>query len=72
MTICSQSCKFTAVLPAVSGYDFITSLRPCPYNPELLDMVDKKKIGLVQGVDLSFLDAEAQQWVQVILEETDK
>ena len=27
-------------------------------------------IGLVQGVDLSFLDAEAQQWVQVILEET--
>lgn len=34
-------------------------------------MVDKKKIGLVQGVDLSFLDVEAQQWVQVILEETD-
>ena len=39
-------------------------------SDELLDMVDKKKIGLVQGVDLSFLDAEAQQWVQVILEET--
>ena len=39
-------------------------------SDELLDMVDKKKIGLVQGVDLSFLDAETQQWVQVILEET--
>lgn len=39
-------------------------------SDELLDMVDKKKIGLVQGVDLSFLDAEAQRWVQDILVET--
>lgn len=37
---------------------------------ELLDLVDKKKIGLLQGVDLSFLTEEAQEWVQVILEET--
>lgn len=35
----------------------------------LLDMVDRKKLGLVQGVDISFLSEEMQQWVQVILEE---
>ena len=33
-------------------------------------MVDKKKIGIAQGVDISFLTEEAQQWVSVILEET--
>ena len=38
--------------------------------PELLDMVDKKKIGLVQGVDISFLTEQGQEWVQGILEET--
>ena len=39
-------------------------------SDELLDMVDRKKIGLVQGVDISFLTQEAQEWVQAILEET--
>ena len=39
-------------------------------SDKLLDMVDKKKIGLVQGVDISFLTEQAQEWVQVILEET--
>ena len=39
-------------------------------SDELLDMVDKKKIGLVQGVDISFLTEQGQEWVQVILEET--
>lgn len=39
-------------------------------SDELLDMVDKKKIGLVQGVDISFLTEQVQEWVQVILEET--
>ena len=33
-------------------------------------MVDKKKIGLVQGVDISFLTEQGQEWVQGILEET--
>ena len=33
-------------------------------------MVDQKKIGLVQGVDISFLTEQEQEWVQVILEET--
>lgn len=35
----------------------------------LLTMVDNKKIGFSQGVDLSFLSEETQQWVQVILED---
>lgn len=30
----------------------------------------RKKIGLVQGVDISFLTEEEQQWVLVILEES--
>ena len=37
---------------------------------ELLGMVDAKKIGIAQGVDISFLSEEAQQWIFVILEET--
>ena len=36
----------------------------------LLDMVDHKKLGIVQGIDISFLSEEMQQWVQVIIEET--
>ena len=39
-------------------------------SDELLERVDKKKIGLVQGVDISFLTEQAQEWVQVIMEET--
>ncbi len=38
-------------------------------SDELLDMVDNKKIGLVQGIDISFLSEQAKEWVQVILEE---
>ena len=34
----------------------------------LLDMVDRKKIGFVQGLDISFLTTEQQGWVQMILE----
>jgi len=36
---------------------------------ELLEMVDTKKLGFSQGVDISFLSEEAQQWVEVIIEE---
>ena len=39
-------------------------------SDELLELVDRKKIGLVQGVDISFLSEDAQQWVLVILEES--
>lgn len=38
-------------------------------SSELLEMVDTKKLGFSQGVDISFLTEEAQQWVQVIIEE---
>ncbi len=38
-------------------------------SDELLEMVDTKKLGFSQGVDISFLTEEAQQWVQAIIEE---
>ena len=38
-------------------------------SDELLDMVDTKKLGFSQGVDISFLSEEEQQWVEVIIEE---
>lgn len=40
-------------------------------SDELLSMVDRKKIGLMQGVDISFLDSQEQQWVKDVLGETD-
>lgn len=36
-------------------------------SDRLLDMVDRKKIGFMQGLDLSFLSMEEQDWVQNIL-----
>lgn len=36
-------------------------------SDELLEMVDSKKIGFVQGVDISYLTNEAQDWVLEIL-----
>ena len=38
-------------------------------SEELLEMVDTKRLGFSQGVDISFLSEEAQQWVEVIIEE---
>ena len=38
-------------------------------SDELPEMVDTKKLGFSQGVDISFLSEEAQQWVEVIIEE---
>ena len=35
----------------------------------LLAMVDMKKLGFMQGLDISFLDSEAQGWVSDLLEE---
>lgn len=37
----------------------------------LLEMVDRKKIGFLQGVDISFLTEEEQRWVLAVIEETD-
>ena len=39
-------------------------------SDELLDMVDAKKLGISQGVDISFLPEEQQQYVLVVLQET--
>lgn len=36
----------------------------------LLDLVDRKKLGLMQGVDISFLTEEAQGWVYALIAET--
>lgn len=36
----------------------------------LLEMVDNKRIGIAQGIDLSFLDRQAQDWVKTVLVET--
>lgn len=38
-------------------------------SEELLDMVDHKKLGFSQGVDLSFLTEETQQWVYTFVAE---
>lgn len=35
----------------------------------LLELIDNKKLGIMQGVDISFLSEEAQQWVLVMIEE---
>lgn len=40
-------------------------------SDELLAMVDNKKIGLAQGLDISFLSNEMQKWIQDILQETE-
>ena len=39
-------------------------------SDELLELVDKRKIGFVQGVDISFLNEQEQEWVQAVIEET--
>ncbi len=36
----------------------------------LLDLVDRKKLGFMQGVDISFLTEEAQGWVYALIAET--
>lgn len=36
----------------------------------LLDLVDRKKLGFMQGVDISFLAEEAQGWVHSLIAET--
>lgn len=40
-------------------------------SDELLDLVDSKKLGIVQGVDVSFLKNKEQEWVLSVIEKTD-
>ena len=42
-------------------------IRLAKLSDELLDFVDRKKIGFIQGVDLSYLSEEQQQWVLDII-----
>ena len=35
----------------------------------MLEMIDKKKLGIVQGVNISFLTEEQQNWVIEVLQE---
>lgn len=39
-------------------------------SDDLLELVDAKKIGIAQGVEISFLSEEQQQYVLVVLQET--
>ncbi len=39
------------------------------FSKELLDMVDHKKLGFSQGVEISFLTEEAQRWVHAFVKE---
>lgn len=42
-------------------------IRLAKLSDELLDFVDRKKIGFIQGVDLLYLNEEQQQWVLDII-----
>jgi len=42
-------------------------IRLAKLSDELLDFVARKKIGFIQGVDLSYLNEEQQQWVLDII-----
>ena len=44
-------------------------LRLSKLVPELLDLVDEKKLGLVPGIDLSFLTEEHQLWVYEVIKQ---
>ncbi len=50
----------------VQRYIWLSRLRE-----ELLDLVDNKRLGIVQGIDISFLSGEAQQWVLDTIRERD-
>ncbi len=39
-------------------------------SESLLDMVDAGKIGIMQAVDISFLSEDAQQWVLVVIQDS--
>ena len=49
-----------------SGKTVQRYIRLAQLSDELLELIDKKKIGFVQGVDISYLTAEAQNWVFAI------
>ena len=38
--------------------------------PELLDMVDNKKLTFTVGVDISYIDKEIQKWIYEYIKDT--
>ena len=40
--------------------------------PEILEKVDKKKLGFVPAVNISFIDTDAQKWILSVINETQK
>ena len=50
-----------------SGKTVQRYIRLAQLSDDLLEMVDKKKIGFVQGVDISYLTMEAQNWVFAVV-----
>ena len=53
-------------LAGESGKTVQRYIRLAQLSDGLLELVDKKKLGFVQGVDISYLTAEAQNWVFAI------
>ena len=51
-----------------SGKTVQRYIRLAQLSDGLLELVDKKKLGFVQGVDLSYLTAEEQNWVFAIVD----
>ena len=47
----------------ISGRQVKRYIRLTELIPELLEMVDEKKIGLMMAVDISFFDKELQHWI---------
>ena len=47
----------------ISGRQVKRYIRLTELIPELMDMVDEKKLGLMMGVDISFFDKGIQSWI---------
>ena len=56
-------------LAGISSTQVKRYIRLTELIPELLECVDNKKIGLVIGVDLSYLDEQVQKWVYEYLKD---
>ena len=56
-------------LAGISSTQVKRYIRLTELVPELLECVDNKKIGLVMGVDISYLDEQIQKWVYEYLKD---
>ena len=58
-----HTCDIVGEGLGISGRQVKRYIRLTKLVPDLLDMIDNKKIAMVLGVELSFLDSEIQQWI---------